>query len=320
MNTTQRTPPPFVDDDALAVRALFRMLWAGRWIIGAVTFAAAVISVIVALMIPNSYRAEALLAPNNQDVDGGLSGPFSQYREIASLAGFNLGAGAVDKTALGLEILKSRKFISDFIERHDLLVPLLAAKEWDYETGELVIDSRQYDMEAKRWVRTVSPPKKTIPSMQEAHEEFVDILSVSQDINSGFVTVSVEHYSPIIAKQWVDNLVEDLNSSVMRQDVAEAEQAIEYLQKQIERTSLADLHSVFFRLIEEQTKTVMLASASKEYLLKTIDPAVAPEKKSKPNRSLIVVLSALLGFLLGAAVVSMAPSLRARKKTSKPVS
>jgi LPS O-antigen subunit length determinant protein (WzzB/FepE family) len=106
----------------------------------------------------------------------------------------------------------------------------------------------------------------------------------------------------------------------MRQDVAEAEQAIEYLQKQIERTSLADLHSVFFRLIEEQTKTVMLASASKEYLLKTIDPAVAPEKKSKPNRSLIVVLSALLGFLLGAAVVSMAPSLRARKKTSKPVS
>ena len=58
----------------------------------------------------------------------------------------------------------------------------------------------------------------------------------------------------------------------MRQDVAEAEQAITYLNKQIENTSLAELRNVFFRLIEEQTKTIMLANVSQEYLLKTLDP------------------------------------------------
>ena len=85
---------------------------------------------------------------------------------------------------------------------------------------------------------------------------------------------------------------------MMRQDVSEAEQAIEYLNEQITATSLADLQAVFFRLIEEQTKTVMLAKVSKEYILKTVDPAIAAEEKSKPRRSLIVLASAILsGFL-----------------------
>ena len=43
------------------------------------------------------------------------------------MAGINLGGGSANKTALGLEILKSRKFISEFIERRDILAPLMAA-------------------------------------------------------------------------------------------------------------------------------------------------------------------------------------------------
>ena len=100
-------------------------------------------------------------------------------------------------------------------------------------------------------VREVRPPKKTIPSLQEAYEEFSEeVFSVRQDKKTGFVTLAVEHYSSTTAKQWVDWLVEDINSTIMKQDVEEAEQAIAYLNKQIEATSLAELHVVFFRLIE----------------------------------------------------------------------
>ena len=125
------------------------MLWAGKWLIGGITFAATVIAVIVALMLPNIYRAEALLAPNDQERAGGLSALAAQYGGLASLAGINLGSGQADKTALGLEILKSRKFISEFIERHDILVPLMAAKGWDEATGELIIDADEYDVPGK---------------------------------------------------------------------------------------------------------------------------------------------------------------------------
>jgi len=301
-------------DDEIDLRKLFRVLWAGKWIIIGIASAAAIIAVIVALMLPNIYRAEALLAPNDQEGTGGLSALASQYGGLASLAGITLGGGQDDKTSLGLEVLKSRKFISEFIERHDILVPLIAAKGWDAQTGELEIDADVYDAKATKWIRDAKPPRTTIPSFQEAYKRFSDLLFVSQDKRTGFVTVAIEHYSPQIAKQWVDWLIDDLNSTVMRQDVVEAEHAIEYLNEQINSTSLSDLQAVFFALIEEQTRTVMLARVSPEYLLKTIDPAVAPELKTKPKRAVICLLGTILGGFVGVFIVLARSGNKANRK------
>jgi len=298
----------FHDDDEIELRELFRMLWTGKWLIIGITFVAGVMSIFASLMLPNVYRAEALLAPNNQEDAGGLSSLAAQYGGLASLAGINLaginlGGGSVDKTALGLGVLKSRRFITEFIDRHDILVPLMAAEDWDAKSDELKLNSDDYDSASNTWVRKVSFPRKKIPSMQEAYDKFMENLSVSQDKKSGFVTISFEHYSPSIAKQWVDWLVEDINATIMKQDVVEAEQSIAYLSEQINSTSLADLKNVFYRLIEEQTKKIMLAKASPEYMFRTLDPAVVPELKAKPKRLMIVVFSVIVGGLIGVVVV-----------------
>ena len=70
------------------------------------------------------------------------------------MAGINLGGGvAWTKTTLALEILKSRSFIEGFIDRHDILVPLMAAKGWNKETDTIIIDDSIYDAESKGgWV------------------------------------------------------------------------------------------------------------------------------------------------------------------------
>ena len=85
--------------------------------------------------------------------------------------------------------------------------------------------------------------------------------------------------------------------------MAEAEKSIEYLREQVTNTSLADLQAVFFDLIQSQTETVMLAEVRQEYVFKTIDPAVAPEEKSKPNRLLICIFGSLLGVIIGVVVL-----------------
>ena len=306
MNEPQQVLPAVPFEERIDLRAVFRVLWEGKWLIGGLTFAGAVIAVIIALMLPNIYRAEALLAPNQDQGAGGLSALAAQYGGLASLAGIDLANESSDKTALGLEILKSRKFISEFVNRHDILVPLMATKGWNAETGELRIDPDIYDVSGKKWMREVKPPRKAVPSSQESYRVFREaVLSVTQDKKTGFVTIAVEHYSPTVAKQWVDWLVEDINATIVRQDVDEAEQAIAYLEEQIAATSLAELRNVFFKLIEEQTKTVMLAKVSSEYMFRTLDPAVAPELKVRPKRKLIVILGLILGGTIGLLIVML---------------
>ena len=131
----------------------------------------------------------------------------------------------------------------------------------------------------------------------------MDILGVSEDKQTGYVTVSIDHQSPVVAAQWVNWLVEDVNAAVKAQDVSEAEKSIEYLKQQVANTSLADLQAVFFELIQSQTEPVMLAEVRPEYVFNTIDPAVVPEEKSKPSRALICVLGTLLGGMLGVVIV-----------------
>ena len=47
----------------------------------------------------------------------------------------------------------------------------------------------------------------------------------------------------------------------------------------------------------------MLAEVRQEYVFKTIDPAVAPEEKSKPSRALICLIGAFFGAIFGVIIV-----------------
>ena len=290
-------------DDEIDLKELFMVLWSGKWLISALTGLAAAISVVIALALPNIYTASALLAPAESS-GGGLSGLMKQYGGLASLAGVSLPGGEEGSRAqLGMQLMKSRAFIGDFVERRDILPELMAVESWDAGSGDIIFDPDDYEADTSTWVRVVDLPKKPTPSLLEAHEEFMDILGVSEDKKTGYVTVSVDHHSPVIASQWVNWLIEDVNAAVKAQDVAEAEKSIEYLKQQVANTSLADLQAMFFELIQSQTETVMLAEVRPEYVFKTIDPAVVPEEKSKPSRALICVLGTLLGGMLGVVIV-----------------
>ncbi|QSX32693.1 LPS O-antigen length regulator [Shewanella avicenniae] len=282
--------------DEIDLRELFDVIWQGKWLIIITTFIAAVISVCVALYLPNIYRSEATLAPAAEAQGGGLSALASQFGGLASLAGVNLGGGnKADKSQLALEVLKSRRFIGIFIEKHQILPDLMADKKWDSANNQVVYDPEIYDATSQTWVRNVKPPRQPKPSLQEAYLAFQKLITVTNDAKTSMVTIAVEHKSPYITKQWVDWLVEDINSEMKTRDVEEATKSTEYLNHQIQQTNVADIRSVLFNLIEEQAKTIMFANVRQEYIFKTIDPAVVPELKAKPKRALIVVLGVVLG-------------------------
>ena len=298
-------------EEEIDLRELFLTLWNAKWLIIGISAVFAIGSVVVALALPNIYRAESLLAPAAQEESGGaLSGLASQFGGLASLAGISIGSSGVDKTALAIETMQSRQFLAQLIEQHDILVPLFAADKWVLSTNELQLDEDVYDASSGEWLREVDPPFTPQPSTQEAHQEFRDILSVSQDADSGLVRVAIEHKSPYVAADWVRWLVEDVNRYMRESDIAEAKRSIQFLQQQINATSIAEMQQLLFQLIQEQTKTIMLAEVRPEYVLKTIDPAIAPEEKAKPSRALICIIGTILGGMLACLFVLLRQAFR----------
>jgi len=292
-----------IADDEIDLRELFAVIWQGKWLIIAITTLFAVASVFYAINQPNIYKSEALLAPAEQEGGGGLSALAGQFGGLASLAGVNLGGGSSNKAQLAIEVLKSRQFTSDFIQKHNILADLMAAKTWNMQTNTIVYDNEIYDAENNQWVREVKAPFEPKPSMQEAYKEFSEILAASTDKESGMVKISIEHVSPYVAQQWVEWLIQDINKTMKQRDVLEALKSTEFLTQQLEQTKIADIRAVLYKLVEEQTKTIMFAKVRDEYVFKTIDAALVPEEKFKPKRALICVLGVLLGGMLSVMIV-----------------
>ena len=290
-------------NDEIDLKELFTVLWDGKLVVLILTSLAALVSVMVAMSLPNIYTANALLAPAD-DADSGMGSYLNQYSGIASLAGVSLpGGGESSKAGLAIELMQSRSFIGDFVEKRDLLPELMAVKEWNSISNLLSYDETLYDAQSQTWVREVPPPYKPKPSRLEAYEALSNHLSISQNKETGFVSVSFDHQSPFVAANWVKWLIDDVNETMRAQDIAEATRATSYLREQVEQTSSKDIQALLFELIQRQTETAMLAEVRPEYVFKTIDPAVAPEVKSKPNRALICVLGMLLGGMLGVVIV-----------------
>ena len=290
-------------EDEIDLSELFGVIWKGKFFIVIITALFALVSVIYAINQPNIYKSEVLLAPAEQEGAGGLASLAGQFGGLASLAGVNLGGGNSNKSQLAIEVLKSRQFTSFFIQKHNILPDLMAAESWSMQTNKIVYDEEMFNSQNSEWVREVPAPFKPKPSMQEAHKEFSKSLNASTDKEAGMVTLSVQHISPYVAQQWVNWLVEDLNQTMKEREVAEAKRSTEFLQQQLKQTEIADIREVLYKLIEEQTKTIMFAKVRDEYVFKTIDAALVPEEKFKPQRALIVMLGVMLGGMLSVMAV-----------------
>ncbi|EGR2229131.1 LPS O-antigen length regulator [Vibrio parahaemolyticus] len=290
--------------DEIDLRELFKALWKGKWIIIATTFVFAASSVLYALSLPNIYKSDALLAPAESSNGGGLSKMAGQLGGLAALAGVNLGTDESSQTDLAVQVMKSRQFVEAFIKKHDLLVPLMAAKDWSLTNNKLILDEELYNPTTGEWLRDPNGLRGATPTAQEAFEVFSkEVLNLSQDKESGLYTISVKHYSPYVAQQWVSWLIEDINQVMRERTIAETSQNLAYLNAQLQKTAVTDMQSTFYKLIEEQTKSLMLAEVQEEFIFKVVDPAVVPELKDGPKRALICVLGTLLGGMLGGAIV-----------------
>lgn len=288
-------------DDEIDLRELFSVLWAGKKVIVAITGLFAAAAVVYALSIANEYKASIVIAPAQQE-GGGLSGALGQLGGLASLAGVSLGGGGGSEAAVAQEIMQSWGFVEQFIVNNELEVEVFAAEGWNKTSNVLTIDSDLYDKDSNKWLIDEDGQLRA-PTSWQLYEAFSKRLSVSEDKKSGLTSVSIEYFSPIVAKNWVDLYVAAINEHMRQRKLSQVNSNIEYLQAQIEKTSIAEMREVFYQIIEEQVKNKMLAEASPEYAFVTVSPSMVPEEKSKPKRALMCILGTLLGGMLSVLYV-----------------
>ena len=282
--------------DEIDLREFFSVLWAGRIKIIVISAVFAVASVLYALSVPNQYKATVLLSPAQSSGDG-LSGALGQLGGLASLAGVSIGGGESSEAQVAQEIMKSWSFIEGFIVSNDLAVEVYAAEGWS--SKKLQINSDLYDEDGSRWLlQNDKTGELGPPSSWALFERFLGMLSVSEDKKSGLVSVSIEYYSPEIAKHWLDLYVASINGHMQERKMAEVTRNITYLEAQIKKTNIAEMQEVFYTIVEEQMKSKMLAEASPDYAFVPVSPSMVPHQKSQPKRALICVLGTLLGGML----------------------
>ena len=299
-------------DDEIDLRELLGTLWRGKWIILLTTLVFAVAGVAYALSKPNIYQASVLLAPSQSEGNaGGIGG---QLGGLASLAGINLGGGGSNKTVLAKEVLQSRAFLTDFIHRYNLSVPLMAAKGWNTESQSWQIDREIYNPETNTWLDDEEGNNQKPTDWDMVKKFRQEHLSVSENTETGMVTLKINSQSPRVAKEWAEKLVFEINEHIRKEDVHEAEARIAYLEGKLSETPIAGMQQVFYQLIESETRTVMLANAQYEYVFKTVDPAVVPQEKSEPKRALIAILGTLLGGMIGIFIVFILAFVRSARR------
>lgn len=270
-----------------------------------ITLLFALFSFLYVRSLPNQYKSTALLAPASQKNDVGLSKLAGNLGGVAALAGIDISGGGEDKSAIALEILMTWGFLEEFIEKQDIAPELIAAKGWDRDSNRLVFETDVYDPESNRWLKEFesNSGKSSKPTSWQLYRAMKEKMTISRNEENGLIIVELEYYSPYLAKKWLDEIIKMLNDYLKEQDKKEALKSISYLRRQVDRANVADMRNVFYRLIEEQTKTLMLAEIRDEYALKVISPGKVAEEKSNPKRSLVFMSITFAGFMLSVCIL-----------------
>jgi uncharacterized protein involved in exopolysaccharide biosynthesis len=256
------------DDGGFDLVAMLRLFWSYRVLLIVSGMTCALIAVVLALTATPIYRAEVAVAEVRDDKLGAMSGLANQLGGLAGLAGLNLlGSNTSDENYVAT--LKSRRMAQEFIERYKLQAEL-------------------------------SRNAKDSPSLWKIVEGFrKGVLIITEDRRTGIITVAIQWPDAATAAKWANQYVALTNEILRNRALTESATNVKYLNEQIAKTTVVEMQRVMYSLIQAETKSLMLANARSEYAFRVVDPAVQPEMRISPKRTVMVITGGVLGGALG---------------------
>jgi uncharacterized protein involved in exopolysaccharide biosynthesis len=271
--------PPYDDEDEISLVDLFMVLLKRKWLIIGLVFLTGVAAVLISLQMTNLYRSEATIAARQQEQSStrALTGALGGLGGIVA-SEFGLGGGS---DADIIEVLvKSRRLAELVIEKHSLL-PLLFKEKWDAQKSA--------------WLESPAP------TIQDAYRLISkDLLKVARDRKTDVITLSMEHEEPEFARQMVAYYITELSEQLRAKVLKDAQENMRFLNEQLERTTDPLLREKIYNMLAKEIEKDTFARAQTYYGFYVLDPPIAPDldKKAKPKRALICILSVMVAFFV----------------------
>ncbi|GAB6888159.1 hypothetical protein JCM13304A_16570 [Desulfothermus okinawensis JCM 13304] len=299
--------PPEWEEDEIDLLELWDTIWKRRKLIGAITFGATLLAVIITLFVlPVIYRSQAVLIPASSGSGSGLSSLVSSLPIPINLSGIT---GSEDKSTLIVSFLKSDNLKLRLIKKYNLL-PILYDNLWDEE-------KQTWDVDDEEDIPT--------PVLAIQEKKLDDIYEVSQDKKTGLITISWESKDPkfaaLMLQRVIDELTHYLNEEYetdakrerlfVEKQLAKAKKELEYWEKQIptKKLTLAEITrerlaaQTVYTELRKQYELAKIAEAKEVINFKVLDPPYIPEKKYKPKRTLICAVTIVTSLFLSIFLV-----------------
>ena len=271
MNTSNdHTKLDSLKDLDISLLELYSIILKKKVLIILITLSFSLSSIFYSLSLDKYYSASLLMMPaaSSSQNSQGLSSLLTGLTSGPSIF------GSAPKTKEALAIFQSRLFIESFITREDLMPKLF------YQS---------FDEEDLSWI------PDEIPSLKDGYEKILSSLKINLD--GSLITISLESHDPDLAADIVNSMTKAVNNHIREESIEESKRSISFLETEINKTNLSSSIEMLYRLIEQQTQTIMVANTRQDYAFKVIDPAVAPVHPAGPNRRIIVIISTFIGFL-----------------------
>ena len=259
------TPLPRREVD---VRDLWNTVLRHKLIVALATAVCTATAIYLALTATPLFRGETVISVMRESGGGMEELGGGQLGGLASLAGLNLDETPQERQWMA--VLQSRQLVEEFVKRNAILPQL----------------SRGAKQPLTLWAGVLQFRK--------------NYLMITQDKVKGVTTVTIDWTDPATAARWSNGFVGLANELIRKRAIDNASRNIDYLNKQVARTTDVELQRVMYNLIESQTKILMLASGRDEYAFTIVDPAVTPEKRHSPKRTLMTLTGLFIGLVVGA--------------------
>lgn len=245
-----------------------------------ITFALSVgiFSIFYSLRMPDIFLSSSIVYVH-QDVEN----------DNESITNFSTGRSYnayQNKTAIVLEVINSRDFIKSFLKNEENLIKLVAVKHWDKASNKLIINRDIFDPELNRWIN--KPTKNQI--IREYRNSFIS----KEGKRSGLIEIGFRHRSPIAAKELTFSVINSLNIYINNMELKEIEFSIQKLMNNELDFQFTELKRKYSDTLEAKLAKIAKIKSYKDYPLKIIDSPIASDRKIRPRRSLIVLLSTIL--------------------------